>query len=359
MTTQTRLIRIEPIVSRRSLLVPGLLLAVLLLFLADVLLGSVSIPASEVLAVLLGKGSENMTWENIITKIRLPRALTAVLAGCALSVSGLQMQTLFRNPLAGPSELGITAGASLGVAVILLTSGSVTTIFVIRQLSWMGSWMIILAAVAGSSLVLLLLLAISARIGDNVVLLILGLMIGSVTVAIVSIWQYFSQPEQIQDFLLWTFGSLSGVTQEHLYVLITVIGLGLLLSFSASKALNVMLLGTNYARSLGLPVRRARLLIIMSTSILAGSITAFCGPIGFIGIAVPHLTRSLLNTADHRWLIPGTCLLGTGLMLVCDIVSQVPGSQTQLPVNAVTALIGAPVVIWILIKRRNLQTSFS
>ena len=357
MTTET--IRIEPMISHRSLLVPGLLLAVLLLFLADLLLGSVSIPAGEVLSVLLGNGSDNGTWENIITKIRLPRALTAVLAGCALSVSGLQMQTLFRNPLAGPSELGITAGASLGVAVILLTSGSVTTVFVIRQLSWMGSWMIILAAVAGSSLVLLLLLAISARIGDNVVLLILGLMIGSVTVAIVSIWQYFSQPEQIQDFLLWTFGSLSGVTQEHLYVLMTVIGLGLVLSFSTSKALNVMLLGANYARSLGLPVRRARLLIIMSTSILAGSITAFCGPIGFIGIAVPHLTRSLLNTADHRWLIPGTCLLGTGLMLVCDILSQVPGSQTQLPVNAVTALIGAPVVMWILIKRRNLQTSFS
>jgi iron complex transport system permease protein len=357
MTIET--IQIEPIISRRSLLVPGLLLVVLLLFLADLLLGSVSIPAGEVLSVLLGNGSDNGTWENIVTKIRLPRALTAVLAGCALSVSGLQMQTLFRNPLAGPSELGITAGASLGVAVILLTSGSVTTVFVIRQLSWMGSWMIILAAVAGSSLVLLLLLAISARIGDNVVLLILGLMIGSVTVAIVSVWQYFSQPEQIQDFLLWTFGSLSGVTQEHLYVLMAVIGLGLLLSFSTSKSLNVMLLGTNYARSLGLPVRRARLLIIMSTSILAGSITAFCGPIGFIGIAVPHLTRSLLNTADHRWLIPGSCLLGTGLMLVCDIISQVPGSQTQLPVNAVTALIGAPVVMWILIKRRNLQTSFS
>jgi iron complex transport system permease protein len=361
MTTQTQAPAelIAPAVRFRSLLFVGLLLAVGLLFLTDILLGSVSIPAEAVLRILAGQDVDNLTWTNIIHKIRLPRALTAVLAGCALSVSGLQMQTLFRNPLAGPSELGITAGASLGVAVILLTSGSATTVFVIRQLGWMGSWLIIMAAVVGSSLVLLLLLAISAKIGDNVVLLILGLMIGSVTVAVVSIWQYFSQPEQIQDYLLWTFGSLAGVTRQHLLVLLMVIALGLVVSFFSSKVLNVLLLGQHYARSMGLPVRNARLIIILSTSVLAGSITAFCGPIGFVGMAVPHLTRSLLHTADHRVLIPGACLMGSALMLTCDLISQVPGSQTQLPINAITALIGAPVVMWIILKKRNLQAAFS
>ncbi|MES2734553.1 MAG: iron ABC transporter permease [Bacteroidota bacterium] len=359
MTTQTQAPLEDTSVRFRSLLALGLVLVVLVLFVVDIVLGSVAIPWKEVVRILVGYGSDNQTWVNIIEKIRLPKALTAMLAGSALAVSGLQMQTLFRNPLAGPTALGLTAGASLGVAVILLSSGSVTTVFVIRQLGWMGSWLIILSAIAGSSLVLLLLLAISAKIGDNVVLLIIGLMIGNVTVALVSIWQYFSQPEQIQEYLLWTFGSLGGVTQRHLYVLSIVISVGLLLSLATSKALNVMLLGQNYARSMGLPVRRARLLIIMSTSILAGSITAFCGPIGFIGMAVPHLTRSLLNTADHRVLIPGTCLVGAILMLFCDIVAQVPGSQTVLPINAITALIGAPVVIWVIMRRRNLQSSFS
>lgn len=343
----------------RSLLASGLLVAVLLLFLIDIVLGSVTIPTLEVLGILVGKGSDNQIWVSIIEKIRLPKALTAVLAGSALAVSGLQMQTLFRNPLAGPSALGLTAGASLGVAVIMLSTGSITTVFMIRQLDWMGSWLIILSAIIGSTMVLLILLSISAKIADNVVLLIIGMMLGNVTIAIVSIWQYFSQPEQIQDYLLWTFGSLGGVTQQHLSVLSIVIVIGLILAFASSKALNVMLLGQNYARSMGLPVRKARLLIILSTSILAGSITAFCGPIGFVGMAVPHLTRSLLNTADHRVLIPGCCLMGAALMLVCDIVAQMPGSQTVLPINAITALIGAPVVIWVIMRRRNLQSSFS
>jgi iron complex transport system permease protein len=204
----------------------------------------------------------------------------------------------------------------------------------------------------------MILLAISAKISDNVVLLILGMMIANITIAIVSIWQYFSQPEQIQDYLLWTFGSLGGVTLAHLPVLSGVISLGMLLSFSASKALNVMLLGQNYARSMGLSVGKARLLIILSTSILSGSITAFCGPIGFIGMAVPHLTRSLLHTADHRILLPACSLMGAALVLICDIATHLPASQTTLPLNAITALIGAPVVIWVILKRRNLQASF-
>lgn len=278
--------------------------------------------------------------------------------GSALSVGGLQMQTLFRNPLAGPSVLGITAGASLGVAAVMLAAGSVTTIFSVRQLDLGSSWLIIGAATIGAALVLAVILAISFRIKDNVVMLIVGIMVANITIAIVSIWQYFSDPEQIQEYILWTFGSLGGVTNEQLGVLSLIVLSGVLLTFFLSKTLNALLLGENYAQSMGLNIRRSRILIIAVTSLLAGSITGFCGPIGFVGIAVPHLTRSFLNTSDHRVLIPSCVLVGGMLMLLCDIISQVPGSQTVLPVNAITAMIGSPIVIWIIVKRRNLKSSF-
>jgi len=207
--------------------------------------------------------------------------------------------------------------------------------------------------------VLLVVLAIAVKIKDNVVLLIVGIMVGNITVSLISIWQYFSEPEQIQDYLIWTFGSLGGVLGNQLWVLGIVVGLGLLVSFAASKPLNVMLLGENYAKSLGMSTFSIRVTVIAATSLLAGSVTGFCGPIGFIGIAVPHLTRSILNTSDHRFLMPSSCLVGAILMLVCDIIAQMPGSQTTLPINAVTALIGSPVVIWVIMKNRNLKSSFS
>jgi iron complex transport system permease protein len=334
-----------------------MVIVLIVIFLFDVALGSVNIPLSEVWAAFLGN-SENEAFSSIILKIRLPRAITAILAGSALSVAGLQMQTLFRNPLAGPSVLGITAGASLGVAAVMLATGSATTAFAIRQLGIGGSWLIILAATAGAMLVLLIILAISFKIKDNVVMLIVGIMVANITIAIVSIWQYFSDPEQIQEYILWTFGSLGGVTNEQLRVLALIIGIGILMTFFTSKSLNALLLGEDYAESMGLNIRRTRIAVIAITSVLAGAITGFCGPIGFIGIAVPHLTRSALNTSDHKILIPATVLVGAILMLFCDLLAKVPGSQTVLPVNAITALVGSPVVIWIILKRRNLKRSF-
>lgn len=335
-----------------------LILAVIVLMLLDLGLGSVRIPMADVARILVGGTVDNEAWQAIILKIRLPRTITAVLVGAALSVGGLQMQTLFRNPLAGPSVLGITAGASLGVAAVMLAAGSATTAFTISSLGVGGSWLIVIAASIGAALVLLAILAISYRIRDNVVMLIVGIMVANITIAIVSIWQYFSNPEQMQEYILWTFGSLGGVTTSQLQVLGLIVGLGILMTFALSKTLNALLLGEDYAQSMGLNIRKSRFAIIGVTSILAGAITGFCGPIGFVGIAVPHLTRSFLNTSDHRILIPSCVLVGAILMLVCDIISQVPGSNTVLPVNAITAMIGSPIVIWIIVKRRNLKASF-
>lgn len=332
---------------------------VLLGFVLDIALGPVRIPVAAVVKILLGQPTDNPAWAFIVREIRLPKALTALAVGSGLAVSGLQMQTLFRNPLAGPSVLGLTAGAGLGVAVVMLAGGSVANSFAIRALGLGGSWGLVLAATTGAALVMGLVLALSARVRDNVVLLIVGLMIASVTGAIVSLWQYFSAPEQIQEYLLWTFGSLGGVVGRHLAVLATVVGVGLVLAFASAKPLNALLLGENYARSMGLVVGRSRTLIIASTSLLAGSITAFCGPIGFVGIAVPHLTRALLRTADHRLLLPGTCLAGAALTLACDCVAQLPGSQTSLPLSVVTSLLGAPVVLWVVLRRQNIRSSFS
>ncbi|GAB3995797.1 iron ABC transporter permease [Spirosoma daeguense] len=342
----------------RRLMLPGLVILAVLFFLVDIGLGSVAIPLKDVARIVLQQESDNQAWLYIVQKIRLPKAITAVLVGCGLSVSGLQMQALFRNPLAGPSELGITAGAGFGVALVMLGSGGSTSLYAIRQLGISDSWLLVLMASLGSGLVLLLVLSIGSRIRDNVTLLIVGVMVGTITLAVVSIWQYFSQPEQLQEYLLWTFGSLGGVIQSHLYVLSGVVAVGLLLAFSLSKALNALLLGENYARSMGLNVRQNRLLILLSTSLLTGSITAFCGPIGFVGVAVPHLTRSLLGTSDHRLLIPATCLVSTSLLLVCDSIAQMPGTQAVLPINIVTSLLGAPVVIWIIVRRNNLRSAF-
>jgi iron complex transport system permease protein len=332
-----------------------LLSLLVMAFLLDVALGSVHIPLKEVVRTLFSSGSGNETWVYIIEKIRLPKAFTAVIVGSGLSVSGLQMQTLFRNPLADPSVLGVTAGASLGVALVMLSAGSITSLYTIKELGISGSWLIILVSSIGAALVMLLIVMISSSLRNNVIVLIVGVMVGNITFSIISIWQYFSSPELIKDYLMWTFGSLGGVTGEQLAILAIVIFIGLLISFLSSKLLDALLLGDNYARSMGVTVKRARLLIIGSTSILAGGITAFCGPIGFIGIAVPHLTRALFNTSSHRILIPGSCLIGTVLMLACDIIAQLPASQTVLPINVITALIGSPVVIWIIVGRNKLR----
>lgn len=324
-------------------------------FLLDVALGSVHIPVKEVINALFKPEAGNQSWVYIVQQIRLPKALTAIIVGCGLSVSGLQMQTLFRNPLAGPSVLGITAGASLGVALVMLSAGSITSLYTIKELGISGSWLIILASSIGAALIMLIMVSISSSLKDNVIVLIVGVMIGNITLSIISIWQYFSSPELIKDYLIWTFGSLGGVTGNQLLMLALVVISGLILSFFSSKMLDALLLGDDYARSMGLTVKRARLIIVLSTSILAGSITAFCGPIGFIGIAVPHLARAIFRTSSHRLLIPACCLIGTVLMLVCDLIAQLPGSQTVLPINVITALVGSPVVIWIIARPKKLR----
>jgi iron complex transport system permease protein len=336
----------------------ALLLLLLLLFLTDVAFGSVSIPLRNVLDIILWGKAEDPAWLYIINEIRIPKAITAVIVGCGLPVSGLQMQTLFRNPLASPSILGISAGAGLGVALVMLSAGSVTTIYAIQELGISGTWLLLLAGAAGAALIMLLIIAISVRIRDNVIMLIVGVMIGNITLSVISIWQYFSAPEQVKDYLLWTFGSLGGVSGSQLYLLAAVVTFGLLIAVASSKMLDTLLLGEHYARSMGLTVNNARLVIIGSTSLLAGSITAFCGPISFIGVAVPHLARSLFNTSDHRVLTPACCLMGTSLMLLCDIIAQLPGSNSVLPINVITTLVGSPVVIWIIMSRNNLKNSF-
>ncbi|HTI91524.1 MAG TPA: iron ABC transporter permease [Puia sp.] len=343
-----------PVISSKVRLA-GLLLLLLLAFLLDISVGSVKIPLGDVFRILFSSSSGDDTWKFIVEKIRLPKACTAVLAGCGLSVSGLQMQTLFRNPLADPSVLGITAGASLGVAMVMLAGGSIATLFAIRELGVSGSLLITVAACLGAGLIMMVVLLLSGRLRDNVLMLIIGIMIGSITTSIISIWQYFSAPEEVKDYLLWLFGSLGGVTGGQLLILSTVTILGLIMAWLSSKMLDALLLGENYARSMGLNPQRARLIIICSSSLLAGSITAFCGPIGFVGIAVPHITRQLFRTSSHRILVPACCLIGTLLLLLCDVLSQLPGNQTALPINIITALIGSPVVITLLLRQKNLN----
>ncbi|WP_414574787.1 iron chelate uptake ABC transporter family permease subunit [Anabaena sp. CCY 9402-a] len=329
-----------------SLLIIGFVFA----FLLDLALGSVSIPIQEVINILLGKESEKVTYAHIILKFRLPKALTATLAGAALGVSGLQMQTLFKNPLAGPFVLGISSGASLGVALVVLTA-SVTTPTLLNDLGIITDFGLVIAASFGAASVLGVMLVVSRRVQDTMTLLILGLLFGYATSAIVSILLQFSSKERIQSYIMWTFGSFAGVTWKQLIVLIPVILLSLLMAVLQSKSLNALLLGESYARSLGLTVQKTRFSVITSASILAGAITAFCGPIAFLGVAIPHLCRSLFMTSDHRILIPSVIFMGAILALVADLCSQVWVSQMVLPLNAITALIGTPVVSWVILRR--------
>ncbi|MEH2421579.1 MAG: iron ABC transporter permease [Nostoc sp.] len=325
-------------------------------FLLDLALGSVDIPINEVVKILLGQEPEKAIWANIILKFRLPKALSATLAGAALGVSGLQMQTLFKNPLAGPFVLGISSGASLGVALVMLIA-SATTPTLLADLGIISDFSLVIAASLGAASVLGMMLVVSRRVQDTMTLLILGLLFGYATSAIVSILLQFSSKERIQSYIMWTFGSFAGVTWKQLVVLTPVILLSLLLAVLQSKSLNALLLGESYARSLGLTVEKTRFSIITSASILAGAITAFCGPIAFLGVAIPHLCRSLFNTSDHRILIPSVTIMGAILALFADLFSQLWVSQMVLPLNAVTALIGTPVVTWVIL-RRNSQKSF-
>nr|WP_264554279.1 iron ABC transporter permease [Flavobacterium sp. N2038] len=322
------------------------------MFLASISLGSVTIPLKDVFTSLTGGQASKSTWEYIIINYRLPKAITAVLVGTGLSISGLLMQTLFRNPLAGPDVLGLSSGASLGVAFLILGAAFLPSFLSAIALSSYG---IVLASTVGSTLVLLLVLLVSQRLRDTMVILIMGLMFGSFTIAIVSVLTYFSTAEQLQKFTFWSMGSLGNLSWSTIGILTFCVLTGLLLSANSIKPLNALLLGENYAKSMGLNFKRSRLIIIFATSILSGSITAFAGPIAFIGLAVPHIAKLTFQTSNHTILFWSTLFFGSIIMLFCDIVSQMPGFDVTLPINAITSIIGAPVVIWLLVRKRNFQ----
>ena len=321
----------------------GVLAAVL--FVVDLSVGAVPIPIREVLAALTGSGNDPVT-AKIVVNIRLLKAVVALLAGAALAVSGLQMQTLFRNPLAGPYVLGISSGASLGVAIFLLGAPllGLTGHPLISTLGIAG------AAWIGSALILMLIAAVSRRIKDIMVILILGMMFGSGVSSMVEILQYLSSEAALKSFVIWTMGSLGDVTGSQLALLLPVVTAGLALAVAVIKPLNLLLLGENYARTMGLDIRRSRLLIFLSTTLLAGTVTAFCGPIGFVGLAVPHVARLLFRNADHRVLMPAAALTGMIVMLLCDVISKL----LTLPVNTITALLGIPIVIWVVLGNKNI-----
>lgn len=348
---------------RRAALV-GMLALTVFMFLVSLAFGSVRIPLDQIVTILLGGEAARDTWPTIVWMFRLPKALTAVLAGAALSIAGLQMQTLFRNPLADPFVLGISAGASLGVALVVLgttalgvASGGVSRTF-LAGLGLLGEVGVVGAACLGAGCVFGLIMLVSRRLQSTVTLLVLGLMFGYLTSALVSVLIYFSAPDRIQAFAAWGFGSFGGVTWQQMRVLAPVVLVGLAIAYAASKSLNALLLGESYARTMGLNVRRTRFWLLTGSALLAGAVTAFCGPIGFLGVAVPHLARNLFRTADHRILVPAVVLIGATLALLFDTVSQMPGTNRTLPLNAVTSLLGAPLIAWVILRRQNLRTAF-
>ncbi len=331
-----------------------LLCLLLLLFLAlDLFLGSVHIPVRESFRILFGN-PENRNWSYIVLQMRFPRAVNAILTGSGLAVSGLMMQTLFRNPLAGQYVLGISSGASLGVAIYVMSFG----ILGFPDGAGTSNYGLVIAAVAGAVLIFVMVVLVASRIRDSVSLLIVGIMFGSLATAVVSILQYFSRPELIQKFVIWTLGSLSAAGWEHILIMSCFVLPGLVLTLFLIKPMNALLIGEIDAGASGVNVIRTRYFILISVSIMAGSLTAFNGPVAFIGLIIPHISRMIFNTSNHRILFPACILIGSVLLLCCDIISQVPGRYIMLPINAITALIGAPVVLWIILGKRKMKTVF-
>lgn len=321
------------------------------IMLLNISLGSVNIPFTDTLTILFGGEIENKSWEYIILEYRLPKAFTAILAGSGLALSGLLMQTLFRNPLAGPYVLGLSSGASLGVALLLMGGGLFGGLLAEVLFS---KWALVLAASLGSLLVLFAVLGASIKLRDTMAILIIGLMFAALTGAIVSVLSYFSPATNLQRYVFWSFGSLGNLSWSETGILTLFYLLGIGIAIFCIKNLNTLLLGENYAGSLGVNIKQNRLLVIIATSLLAGSITAFAGPIAFVGLAVPHLVRQILPTVNHRIMVPAVLLGGAVLMLVCDIIAQLPGSAYTLPINAITSIFGAPVVIWLLMRKKKI-----
>ena len=348
----------------RSLVIIAILVLFASVFVAHLSLGSVPIPLGQTIRALTGASVQNETWKTIVLDFRLPRAVTAAVAGAALAVGGLLMQTLFRNPLAGPFVLGINAGASLGVAIVvlggsLLGSTPVAGSGLLAGAGIGGDALLVLAASVGAAAVLLVVLAVARRVESAMTLLVLGVLFSYAVSAGVSVLMHFSIPQEIQTYINWTFGSFAGVDRSQLGLLAGVVGIGLLGTVVLVKPLNALLLGETYASSMGVRIRVVRTLVIAATALLAGTVTAFCGPIAFVGIAVPHLARAILRDADHRRLLPATLLLGGTTAVIADLVASLPGLRIVLPLNAVTALIGAPIVIAVIVRRGGLGGEYS
>lgn len=328
-----------------------LLLLVIVLWFTNISFGSVSIPFTDIFAIIFGDDTIKDSWQTIVLDFRIPKAITAVLVGSGLSISGLLMQTLFRNPLAGPFVLGISSGASLGVALLILGSSIFGGVFLSISFS---NWAIAIAASLGSFLVLSAVILAANKVRNTMSILIIGLMFGSFTSAIISMLSYFSEAQEIQQYIFWSFGSLGNLSWDELAIFFSIYLIGLIGVFTIIKPLNSLLLGENYAKSLGVNVKQSRIIILVITSLLTGVITAFSGPIAFIGLAVPHLAKLIFTTSNHKILIPATALTGALVLLICDIIAQVPTSEFTLPINAITSLFGAPVVIWLLIRKKKI-----
>ena len=328
-----------------------LLVAILVLTVVNLLIGSVKIPLEDVCRILTGDDS-NEIWANIIFSSRLPQALTAIMAGAGLAVSGLQMQTVFRNPLAGPSVLGISNGSALGVAFVVLLSGRIGGV-ALSRLGYLGDAAMSVAAIVGALGVLILIVWISNRVKGNVTLLIIGVMIGYLANAIIGVLKFLSPEEDVKAFVVWGLGSFSRVSGDEMGLFVVLMTVLLPLTMLLVKTMNLLLLGDRYAANLGLNIRRSRLLVILSSGVLVAIVTAYCGPIMFIGLAVPHLARALFRSSDHRVLMPATALCGAALALFCNLIARMPGFEGVLPVNSVTALVGAPVIAAVLFRKRN------
>lgn len=328
-----------------------MILLIALCFFLNIAIGTIAIPVRDAFGILLGEEHQSLVWQNIILKSRLPQALTAMVAGAGLAISGLQMQTVFHNPLAGPSVLGISNGASLGVAFVVLATGSLGGV-ALSSLGAVGNAAISLSAIIGSLSVMALIVWVSQRVSGNATLLIIGVMIGYVATAIIGVLKYFSNEEDIRAYVVWGLGSFSRVSGNQMGLFVIMMLILIPLSMLTIKTLNILLLGEQYARNLGLNIKRARLTVIGCSGVLVAIVTAYCGPIMFLGLAVPHLCRAIWRTSDHRILMPATMLTGIALALACNLIARMPGFEGALPINSVTALIGAPVVAMVLFRRR-------
>lgn len=338
--------------SKTLLLMVSIGVSIIVLFILNLLLGSVSIPMQDIFQIVLGQKSDNLIWTNIIMKSRMPQSLTAIMAGAGLAISGLLMQTVFRNPLAGPSVLGISSGASLGVACVVLLSGSIGGV-TLSKLGVIGEVTITVSAIIGSLLIMALIAYVAQKVRGNVTLLIMGVMIGYIANAIIGVLKFFSAEEDIRAYVIWGLGSFSRVSGGQTSVFIILMLILLPTSFLLIKTLNLLLLGDSYARNLGLNIKRARMLVIGCSGILVAVVTAYCGPVIFLGLAVPHICRGLFRTSNHATILPASLLAGASLALLCNLIARMPGFEGALPVNSVTALVGAPVVMWVLFKKRK------